>query len=242
MRICIAQTKSLKGAIDENIKSHLNIIQRAVAYHADLIVFPELSITNYEPELAEKLATDIEDSIFNPFQDQANKNQITIGVGMPIQSPKGVLISMLLFQPHQERTTYSKQILHTDELPFFTSGNRQEYLKIKDSKIALGICYETLQLEHFLKTHNQHATVYFASVSKPANGVAKAYTHFAAIARKYKTPILMANAVGPADNFIGVGQSAVWDNTGLLVGQLDDNKTGILIYDTQSNQIEKEVF
>lgn len=65
MKICLAQTKSEKGKVMKNIQNHLELVERAIELKSDLIVFPELSITNYEPELANELATDINNSIFN---------------------------------------------------------------------------------------------------------------------------------------------------------------------------------
>ncbi len=164
MRICIAQTKSEKGKIQANIENHLELINHAIKSDSDLIIFPELSITNYEPELANGLATDLEDNIFNPFQDLSNKNQITIGIGMPTKSLDGINISMLIFQPNQNRTIYSKCLLHSDELPYFVGGSNQPFLKIKGKKVALGICYETLQREHFEKAIENDADIYILQV------------------------------------------------------------------------------
>ena len=69
MRICLAQIQSEKGNILKNIQSHQIFVERAIKLNSDLIVFPELSITNYEPELANELATDIKDSIFLDIVD-----------------------------------------------------------------------------------------------------------------------------------------------------------------------------
>jgi predicted amidohydrolase/GNAT superfamily N-acetyltransferase len=233
MKICIAQTKSEKGKVQENIQNHLRIVENAIKSNSELIIFPELSITNYEPDLAKKLATDIENSIFNPFQELSDNNEITIGIGIPTNSTDGVNISMLIFQPNEKRVVYSKQMLHSDELPYFVCGNAQVILSIKGKKIAIGICYETLQREHFLNANKKGADIYIASVAKPKGGIEKAYKHFPKIAREFKTPILMSNCVGNCDNFIGVGQSAVWNKNGKLIEHLDSENQGILIYDTE---------
>jgi predicted amidohydrolase len=55
MKICVAQTKSVKGDVLKNIENHLKFIELALAFSADLIIFPELSLTGYEPELAGKM-------------------------------------------------------------------------------------------------------------------------------------------------------------------------------------------
>lgn len=234
MKICIAQTASLKGKVQENIQNHFQVIDRAIEAHSDLIIFPELSISNYEPDLAKELATDIESSIFDPFQELSDNNGITIGIGMPTNSKEGINISTLIFQPKEERVVYSKQMLHADELPYFVCGNEQKLLNIKGKKIALGICYETLQREHFLQTNQKGANVYIASVAKPKGGIEKAYKYFPKMAKEFNTPILMSNCVGHCDNFMSLGQSAVWNQHGELIEQLDNQNQGILVYDTES--------
>mgnify|MGYP002713085694 CR=1 FL=1 len=238
MKICIAQTKSEKGNVQRNIKYHLEFVERAIKLKTDLIIFPELSITNYEPDLAKELATDIESDIFSPFQEISNTNEISIGIGMPTKVSDGINISMLIFQPYKEKTVYSKQMLHSDELPYFICGKNQTFLTINGVKIAIGICYETLQREHFLNAKNQGTDIYIASVAKPKGGIEKAYKHFPQIANEFNTPILMSNCVGYCDNFISVGQSAVWNKKGELIEQLDDNNQGLLIYDTKTEKTE----
>jgi ribosomal protein S18 acetylase RimI-like enzyme len=159
---------------------------------------------------------------------------------MPSKANEGVKISMLIFQPNKKRTIYSKQLLHSDELPYFICGNDQTILNIKGIKIAIGICYETMQREHFLNAKNQGADIYIASVAKPKGGIEKAYKHFSKIANEFGTPVLMSNCVGHCDNFMSVGQSAVWNKIGKLVANLDNDNQGILIYDINAEQAEKE--
>ena len=243
MKICVAQIKSLKGNIQENIKNHIEIIERAIKLGVNLIIFPELSITSYEPSLAKELATNKEDTIFNPFQKLSNNNNITIGIGMPINSDDGVNISMLIFQPNKERITYSKQILHSDELPYFTSGTKQAYINKEENKIAVGMCDETLQKEHFLKTQQKGADIYIASVAKSKKGIEKAYKHFSEISNEFKTPILMSNSIGYCDGFLSFGNSAIWNKKGRLIANLDKENEGLIIYDTETEiiKVEKEI-
>ena len=238
MKICIAQTKSEKGKVQENIQNHLRIIELGIKSNANLIIFPELSITNYEPDLAKELATEIENSIFNPFQELSNKNRVTIGIGMPTKANDEINISMLIFQPNKKRVVYSKQMLHSDEQPYFVSGNNQVILNIKGKKIAIGICYETLKLEHFLNTNQKGADIYIASVAKPKGGIEKAYKLFPKIAKEFNTAILMSNCVGNCDNFVSVGQSAVWNKNGELIEQLNSENQGIIIYDTENELVD----
>lgn len=232
MKICIAQTQALKGNVRQNIQNHLQLIERAVELKSDLIIFPELSITGYEPELAKELATSIEHEMFYPFQELSDTNHITIGIGMPINTLEEITISMIIFQPKKERTVYAKQMLHSDENPYFVCGTKQVDLNIKDKKIALGICYETLQREHFLNAIQNEADLYIASVAKSKTGIEKAFLHFPKMATEFNTPVLLSNSVGLCDNFLSIGQSAVWNKKGDLIEQLDHENQGLLIYDT----------
>ena len=86
------------------------MIESAIKLNASLIIFPELSITGYEPTLANTLATHIEDEKLQKyFQELSDKNMVTIGIGMPILGDAGIHIGMIIFQPNKKRTSYSKQ-------------------------------------------------------------------------------------------------------------------------------------
>lgn len=237
MKICLAQIKSEKGNISKNIQNHLTFIECAIELNSDLIVFPELSITNYEPELANELATDINDDIFKPFQNLSDRSKITIGLGMPTKANDGINISMLIFQPNKKRIVYSKGLLHPDELPYFVSSNNQPFLRIKGKNVALGICYETLQRKHFVKAKSNNADLYIASVAKPNRGTDNAYLHFPSVAKEFEIPILMCNSIGYSDNFVANGLSSIWNKKGELLEQLDEDNQGLLIYDIETEKI-----
>ena len=240
MKICIAQTKPLKGNIEVNIEAHKRFVELALTNNANAIFFPELSISGYEPELSKKLAINKNDFRLDVFQEISDSNDIIIGIGIPTISVSKPKICMLIFESKKPREIYSKQLLHSDELPYFESGNEQLLIKVNETHIAPAICYESLQTSHAETAFNLGANVYLASVAKPANGVEKAYEHYPAIAKRNTMPILMANCVGNCDNFLSVGQSAVWTKDGKLVAKLDDKSEGILIFDTETETAMKK--
>jgi predicted amidohydrolase len=236
MKIGVAQFRPVKGNIPANITSHKKLIELAISSKADAIFFPELSITGYEPELAKDLATNQDDRRFDDFQQISDINQITLGFGAPTQSDAGILISMIIFQPHKPRQTYSKQQLHSDEFPYFVSGDNQIILTVDNIKIAPAICYESLQADHAENANQRGAEIYLASVAKSQAGVDKAQRHFPDIASKYAMPVLMANCVGYCDKFESASKSAIWNKAGDLVGQLNDAE-GILIFDSETEAV-----
>ncbi len=228
MKICLAQIESYKGDIQKNIEKHVVYINKAIDKNADLICFPELSITGYEPELAEELATTQSDSRLDVLQNLADEHEITICIGVPTTSADGILISMIIFQPNCIRQTYSKQHLHSDEKPYFIEGKEQKIIECKGKRIAPAICYESLLPEHFVNARTMGIDIYLASVAKPEKNVQNAYSYFPTLARDNNIPVLMVNSVGPSDNFMSAGQSAVWDGNGELIASTGNHSDSLL--------------
>jgi predicted amidohydrolase len=141
-----------------------------------------------------------------------------------------------------QKKAYSKQQLHSDELQYFENGDGQVVIKKDNTNIAIAICYESLQPTHCENAFILGADIYLASVAKSENGVEKAFKHYPTIAKQYEMPVLMSNCVGFCDNFLSVGKSSIWTKKGNLIGQLDDKTEGILIFDTETEEIiEKKI-
>ncbi|EDM37733.1 carbon-nitrogen hydrolase family protein [Pedobacter sp. BAL39] len=240
MKISIAQINPIAGRISANIEKHISFVTLAAASGAGSVFFPELSLTGYEPRLAKELATHPYDIRFDEFQKLSNAKKITIGVGMPLQVQRGIRISMIVFQPHTGRTVYSKQQLHLDEKPYFKKGTEQVVLNINGLKVVPAICYESLQPSHSRKAHKLGADVYLSSVAKSEAGVNLGMEHYPAIAKKYAMPVLMANSLGDCDDFRSVGKSSIWTRSGDLVSQMDDRNEGLLIFDTETEEVMKK--
>jgi predicted amidohydrolase len=242
MKICAAQIKPIKGDIENNISNHRKLIDHAVSEKATIIIFPELSLTGYEPGLAKELATDQDDSRFDVFQQISDTKHITIGAGMPLKNSSGITISMIIFEPGKPRRIYSKQHLHADERPYFVGGNHQVFLERDKNKTALSICYELSAPEHSENAYKNGAKIYISSVAKSVSGTEKALESLSGIAKKYSMTVLMSNCIGHCDNFNCGGKSSAWNDKGELTGQLDVTNEGILIIDTDTKElIEKTI-
>lgn len=242
MKICIAQTRPRKGDIERNIKSHNKLINAAISSDAELIIFPELSLTGYEPTLAKELATTKNDSRLDTFQTISDTNQITIGVGIPIQSDSGNknVIGMVIFQPEKERQVNGKKYLHPDEEEYFVSGSHLSSLLGDKQNIALAICYELSIPAHSEKAHKAGAEVFIASVAKNESGIEKAAKELSEIASDYSMRVLMSNSVGECDDGVCAGQSSVWNERGEIIGQLNNTDEGIIILDTNSRTVTEK--
>ncbi len=234
MKLCAVQLASLKGDLPGNLQRHLVCIEQAAALGAELVVFPELSLTGYEPSVARQSALPVTSARLDPLQAACDRLGITVAVGLPLPTPDGIRIGMPIFCPEAPRQAYAKQRLHDDELPYFTPGDQALLLEVGEHRVAPAICYESMFLAHAAVARERGADLYLVSVAKTAKGIREGYAHYPEVARELGMPVLMANCVGPADTFIGAGGSAAWDSQGHLLASLDDHSEGLIVLDTRS--------
>lgn len=234
MKLCAVQSRSFKGDVQANLERHLACIEQAAALGAELVVFPELSLTGYEPTLARQAALPVSAARLDPLQAACDRLGITVAVGLPLPTPEGIRIGMPIFSPGVPRQAYAKRRLHDDELQYFTPGDQALQLHLGEHRVAPAICYESMFMAHAVAAREQGADLYLVSVAKTAKGIDEGHAHYAEVARELDMPVLLANCVGPADTFIAAGGSAAWDRQGRLLARLDDHGEGMIVFDTRS--------
>ncbi|MBW6390710.1 carbon-nitrogen hydrolase family protein [Billgrantia antri] len=232
MKLCAVQYASVTGDVESNVARHVEFVELAASHGAELIFFPELSLTGYEPTLAKGLATHEEDPRLDVFQRLSDTHGIVIGAGLALVTSRKPRIGMVVFQPQTGRHAYAKQRLHEDELPYFSPGERPMLIETREHRLALAICYESLQPDHAATAASLGADVYLASVAKQPQGMDEAYAYYATFAREHAMTILLANCVGPCDGDTGGGRSAAWNDRGSYVAALDGLQEAILMLDT----------
>ena len=235
MRLALAQIHPQAGDIAANLVHHHRWAEQAAAAGADLVLFPELSLTGYEPRLAGALALDPAAARLAPLQALSDRHRLWIGLGLPLRQGAGVVIGLLLLGPGQAPRAYAKQLLHPDEEAWFVPGTgAHALLDLPGLRLAPAICYESLQPAHAEAAVHQGAQLYAVSAAKPARNLARAQAYFPDLARQQGLPVCLCNAVGPCDDFVSAGGSSAWDAQGRLQGQLDAQEEALLLFDTRS--------
>jgi predicted amidohydrolase len=182
-----------------------------------MVVSPELSLTGYEPTLANNLAFDPLDDRLKVLRDESAKLGITRGIGIPTLANGKPRINHEFFWPDSQEVIYSKQHLHPDEVPFFQAGDRQLCITDGDETVVPAICYESLTPEHAAHAAGLGATAYVACVAKPGHGAIFAHSYFPEAARRNMFVVTMCNAIGRSDNFVSVSSSAAWNRKGEIL-------------------------
>ena len=233
MKIALAQIESEIGELEANINRHIRWVHKAVEQGARLVVFPELSLTGYAPELAQSLAMKVDDHRLSVFQEISHQKKISIGLGLPIKTEGKPQIGMLIFEPGQSPVLNAKYYLHEDELPDFSAGPNYQGPIAGDKAIALAICYELSVPEHAEKACDNQASIYLASAAKTPDGVRKAGNRMAQISKEYQMTTLLCNCVGTCEGQTAGGHSSAWNQQGELIQQLDATEEALLIIDTE---------
>lgn len=80
MKICAVQHRPMPGDIAGNTARHLSLIELAIAEGADLVFFPELSLTGYEPRIGKSLVTDKTDPQEPDKEHRQDRLEESIGI------------------------------------------------------------------------------------------------------------------------------------------------------------------
>jgi predicted amidohydrolase len=230
MILAAAQTKPFRHNTAANIRDHLRLIRQASDQKASLLLFPELSLTGYERELAGDLAFSANDGRLEVFQQEAERHLMTIIVGAPLNLASGLHIGAFIFQPGKAVSVYTKQFLHEGEEQFFRPNfDFNPLIEVGDFRISLAVCADISNPEHPANAAKAGATLYAAGLFYTPGGIAEAYEQLGSYAETYGMHVLMANYGGPSYGLPAAGQSACWNNKGELVGKLENLADELLI-------------
>ena len=231
MVIAAAQTIAIKGDIDANICQHIKLIDKAVSDRADLIFFPELSLTGYEPELAQGLAMTIDDERLLVFKELAVLHHIIIAVGAPMRDESGTVIAMFIYMPDNTVQCYTKQYLHSGEELYFVPKYTSLQLLVKGKAINFAICADFSNPDHPKAAAATHADIYLASVLVSKNGLQHDAGLLRSYAEKYQMAVVMANYGGISGGYNCAGNTAVWSEKGVLQDYIMGDSEGMLVVD-----------
>ncbi|RZJ50763.1 MAG: carbon-nitrogen hydrolase family protein [Flavobacterium sp.] len=242
MILAAAQTKPKRGDIDSNLLDHYRLIKLAAEKGADLIAFPELSISGYERENAVELAFTKDDSRIDHLKELAVEHNIIIIAGAPIQTETEMFIGEFIIFPDNSVSIYTKQFLHEGEDEFFQSSfDYNPMITIEDQKISFAICADIDNPLHPENASKKETSIYIASIFFSPNGIPNAYRDLQNYAEKHKMNVLMANFSGESWGYPSGGKSAFWNKEGELIAQMNDSDSGLLLVENKNDNWESRL-
>jgi predicted amidohydrolase len=236
MIIATAQTKPIRNDTKANLLEHYRLINLAVSQGADLIVFPEMSITGYERENANRLAFSENDARLDGLKKLAVAHKITIIAGAPIQLNSKLFIGEFCITPDNSIAIYTKQFLHSGEGEYFKSSFKYNpVVRIENELISFAICADIDNPLHPEKAFLNKTSLYIASIFFSSKGIPKAHQSLSNYAKKYNMNILMSNFAGESYGSLSGGKSAFWNKNGELIAQMNDSDSGLLVLECKNN-------
>ncbi|WP_095093294.1 carbon-nitrogen hydrolase family protein [Pseudomonas sp. Irchel 3A5] len=217
--LAAAQCAVHAGDINANVKLHSEFMQHAHEHGVHLLVFPELSLTGYEPTLAEALTQDVDSPVLLPLRQLAQETSMTTVVGLPLSMPghEKPLIAAFILHGDGSVGVYTKQHLHPGEEQYFSAGNGGDLINIAGVPTALSVCADFSHPEHPSAAARQGARVYASSVLIGETGYPKDSALLQGYSQLHGMAVLMANHGGPTGGWAAAGRSAFWDEKGVCV-------------------------
>ncbi|MBQ5939224.1 MULTISPECIES: carbon-nitrogen hydrolase family protein [unclassified Massilia] len=214
-----AQCSVRAGDLAENIQRHLVFMHAARRHGVRFLVFPELSLTGYEPALADALAQQEDTALLEPLRSLAQDAAMTTVVGLPLRSAAHdkPLVAAFILHADGNMTVHVKQHLHTGEEMYFSPGDGGPMLEVSGIPTALSICADFGQPSHAEAAAAAGAQVYAASVLIGEGGYPTDSTILRGYAEQHRMAVLLANHGGPTGGWTSAGRSAFWDERGALV-------------------------
>ncbi len=244
-KIALAQFSPHIGNIDANIQSMLEQIEQAKTQHADIIVFPELSLIGYPPEDL-LLRPSLKKRTDQAFEKLAQVKDIVVIFGFAHQTEHNERYnSAAVLKDGEILGIYNKQNLPNysvfDEKRYFNTGSQHLVFEYLGHKFGVLICEDIWSIDTVKQLSQLNVKTVLAlnaspyEVGKPQHRVQT----MSELAKQLNLNLVYVNQTGGQDDLIFDGTSFVINHNGELAARAETFKTELLI--TEFNP-ESQVF
>jgi len=180
MKVALAQIAPRLGDIDRNLEIHLEFIEKARREKADLIVFPELSLTGYTlKDLAGDVALDPRtDPRFKKILERTKGLSVVLGFMEESAADKGLFYNAAAFLTggkilHVHRKVYLPTNGLFEEAKFFAQGRDFRVFPTPFGRAGLMICRDFLHYGASYVLFAGGADMIIVISAAPGRGVAR---------------------------------------------------------------------
>lgn len=165
LTVAVAQLDDSVGTVPANITRVRELVARASAAGAQLVITPELSLTGYD--LGGLVDRDrwftIDDPRLDGLRTACSDESIWAVVGVPLIHGDNRFLASLLLTPDGTVTVAPKTYLHGAEVDWFTPGAGPVVVDITTWRVGLSICFDTSVPGHAAAAARAGAHLYAAS-------------------------------------------------------------------------------
>ncbi len=253
MKIALAQIKPVLGNIEKNLQIHKDMFQNAVDEKADLLVFPELSLTGYTlKDMVTEIAVQPETHpAFRELKEWSRS--LSLVVGFAEEMERGIYTNSAAYiEQGQIRHIHRKVFLPTygmfEEGKFFAKGKTFAPFLTPWGKAGMLICYEFLFYGVGYLYFSAGADIFITISAAPGRGTAqqaefessRMWELMAETLSRFSTAfIVYCNRVGVEDGKTFAGGSFVYGPMGNQLAKAPEAKENLLIADINLDDLRE---
>lgn len=252
MKIALCQINPTVGNFDSNKKKVLNYYSNALRLNADIVVFPELTITGYPPQDLLLENGFVDDNLII-LEEIATQTTIPMIIGFVRKENGRLYNSAALCQNSKITETYDKILLPTydvfDEDRYFHNGKNPGIWEIvhngKKVKLGIQICEDLWDEEYDTKVSKLQKEkgadlIINISASPYHEGrITERQELIKGKVRDIKIPFLYCNLIGGQDELIFDGASLAYNANCEQIAQGNMFEEDLIIVDTETTLIKK---
>jgi len=249
MLIALAQINPVVGDLEYNAGKILEYINKADAARADLVVFPELTLTGYPPQdlLLDKQFLDaVEDKLQEISRVSGDTGVI---LGAPMRGPNGLYNAATLLYRGKLRDVQYKSLIPFydifDEKRYFKPAKERKCLVFKDIQLGITVCEDIWNDKDYWNRQRYDKDPVEELVQQGAeiiiNLSASPYHYgkyalrtdmLSKVAAKHGVDMVYVNQVGGNDHLIFDGSSVAVNKVGAICLQLSKFAEDFAVFDT----------
>jgi NAD+ synthase (glutamine-hydrolysing) len=254
MKLALAQINTRLGDVQANLEKHLELIRQARTAGADLLVFPELSLTGYVlQDLASAVAAQpcIDDPIFRPLLEASQALDLVVGF-VDEDNRHRFFIAAAYLSRGQVVHIHHKVYLPTyglfDEGRFFAWGDAIRAFDTRFGRVGILICEDFWHASPPYLLWLDGADLFLLTSASPGRGLrdepqlesARWVEHInRAYASLFTAFVAHTNRVGYEDGLNFWGGSTVFDPNGELLAKGAYHQEALTLAEIDLNQLHR---
>ena len=254
LNLALAQINTRLGRVEDNLEKHLAYIKEAQAGGADLLVFPELSLTGYVlqdlvPVVAHRPQAD--DPVFRPLLEASREIDLVVGFVEEDRRNRFFIASAYLSRGevvHVHHKVYLPTYGLFDEGRFFALGDEVRAFDTRFGRVGMLICEDFWHASPPYLLWLDGADLFLFSSASPGRGLndgpqlesARWVDHInRAYASVYTSFVAHTNRVGFEDGLNFWGGAAVYDPNGEVLAHGPFHSEALTHVELDLNQLHR---
>ncbi len=254
LSIALSQMNTVLGNVSRNLEKHLAIIQQAQSQGAELLIFPELSLTGYVlQDLVPTVACHprADDPVFRPLLEASRRLDLVVGFVEEDARNRFYIASAYLSRGevlHVHHKVYLPTYGMFDEGRFFAWGDTVQAFDTRFGRAGMLICEDFWHASPPYLLWLDGADLFLLMSASPGRGLssepvlesARWVNHILrAYSSLYTSFVAHTNRVGYEDGLNFWGGATVYDPNGDLVVQGPYHEEALIQAEIDLNQLHR---